>query len=227
MKLLTSLLLFALLSLMLTSGNVLAGDPALTCIDDIQNNQNLQILQGKILLSGHTGELTLAMLLNSNIPTKEEQEALSLWVSERDKCMRLGEVWREKNLYPAQITIFNGFETDLLTLTADLYAGKITYGDFAKARASKYTEAERNWASVKQQISQQQQQLNQQQQEEINQRQAMAQQEELARRQAALGILLNQRNQQPYQLQPYQMPGLQTTTSTCNKVGNQVICTTR
>ena len=137
------------------SSNTLAGDPSSECMERLKSRDELQILNGKVAL-GNTDDQTLEILSNDDLPTKKEKEAISKWVKERLICKQLGAEWRSKNYPPTLIPIVDGYYSDLTSLTADLYARKISYGDFAKARAKIEQDSKKNMADEAQLIEQQQ-----------------------------------------------------------------------
>ena len=123
----------------------------------------------------------------------------------------------------------------------------MTFGDFAKVRDKEFTELRNKITFEVQQVQAQREVEKRKQEQEArsaeDQRQAnairrteqaeaqrryaeqQAMQADESRRQAALQFLLNQRQAQPYQVQPYQMQVPRTTN--CNTFGNQTNCTTR
>jgi hypothetical protein len=136
------------------SSNALADDPSTECMDRLKLNDELHVLNGKIAL-GNTDDQTLEILSNDDLPTKKEKEAISIWVKERQICKQLGAEWRSKNYPPTLIPIVDGYYSDLTSLTADLYARKISYGEFAKARAKIDQESKKNMADEAQLIHEQ------------------------------------------------------------------------
>ena len=148
------------------SCNALAGDPSVECLEQLKSNDELQILKGKIAL-GSVDDQTLEILSNDDVPTKNEKEAISNWVRKRQGCKQLGAEWRSKNYSPTLIPIVNGYYSDFTSLTADLYAKKISYGDFAKGRAKIEQEFEKDMADEEQQIQEQKQAEKQQQESDI------------------------------------------------------------
>jgi flagellar biosynthesis GTPase FlhF len=186
-------------------------------------------------------------LANQSKATAKEKTALSILVSELDRCTELGADWRKQN-YPASINGYgNTYQSFLRSAMAELYAGKLTFGDFAKARDRELTELLNKVSQEVQQIQAQRAGEKRQQEQAANaaeeQRRAavrrsfeqaeaqrryeeqQAMQADESRRQAALQYLFNQRQAQPYQVQPYQMPVPKTTN--CSTYGNQTNCTTR
>ena len=209
-------------------GEEVPQDPSGPCFAAIADKPELQILKGKVVIGG--GSPTLEMLASTKKPTKAEKVAISAWVATAEECMRMGESWRAQN-YPASVNSMMGQRVvSAKALIADLYAGKISYGAYAKtwsADDAKYKVelndlvqkllAERKAQQEKQaQDDQRRQQDEQKRQQELADRnqtieqqnaliraqteQAQAQQE-TARRQQALQALQNMQRQQAIQQQ--------------------------
>ena len=227
-------------------GGAIAQDPSAVCIQQLGGDERLQSLFKKAPLDISKGQ-PLEVMANQSKATAKEKAALSLLVSELDKCTELGADWRKQN-YPPSINAYGStYQSFLRAALADLYAGKLTFGDFAKVRDKEFTELRNKITFEVQQIQAQRDMEKRKQEQEArsaeDQRQAnavrqaeqaeaqrryaeqQAMQADESRRQAALQLLLNQRQAQPYQVQPYQMPVPRTTS--CNTIGNQAYCTTR
>lgn len=144
----------------------MAGDPSGECLEQLKSDNELQILKGKIAL-GSIDDQTLEIVSNDDVPTKNEKEAISKRVMKRQGCKKLGAEWRSKNYPPTLIPIVDGYYSDFTSLAADLYAKKISYGDFAKERAKIEQEFENNMADEEQQIQDQRQAEKQQQESDI------------------------------------------------------------
>lgn len=223
-----------------------AQDPALPCLLQLKDDPQVQALLLKMPFDVTKGQ-PLEVLANKSKPTAKEKAALSYFASEGEKCLDLGSEWRKQN-YPAQLnSAMTSYRVDLLSGLADLYAENITYGELAKRRAKMAAELSIKVDSVIQEVKAQRQaneksrleaiaQQNQADREAERRRAAIAQQQmfarqqaeeqqEEARRQGLLQLLMNQRQAQPYQVQPYQIPVPKTTN--CFTYGNQVNCTTR
>lgn len=209
-----------------------AQDPSAACYQQLGGDERFQLLFKKAPLDISKGQ-SLEVMANQSKATSKEKAALSILVSEIDKCTEIGAEWRNQN-YPPSINAYSSsYQSFLRSALADLYAGKVTFGDFAKIRDKEFTELRNKIAFERQQI-QAQREMEKRKQELAarsaaeDQRRYVEQQEMQAdesRRQAALQLLLNQRQTQPYQIQPYQMPTPRTTN--CNTFGNQTNCTTK
>lgn len=150
------------------SGNVWAGDPSMECVDQLKSKDELQILMGKVAL-GSVDDQTLEILANDDVPTKKEKEVIPLWAKARQTCKKLGAEWRNNNYPPTLIPIVDGYYSDFTSLAADLYAKKISYGEFAKTRARLEQEFMKNMA-IEAQLIRQQEQAEKLQREALDQK---------------------------------------------------------
>ena len=161
-------------------------DPTPACLVALSQDGRLKAIQDKIAIVDAKYQ-TLDMLSNDKKPTKNERSLISLWATEGNKCIELGAQWRLQNYPPTVVALFNGYVSDLNSLGADLYSGKITYGAFAKKRAEKAKEFDTNAGKAVQEYIVQQQALDQQQRiadQQLKQREEeTARQNELAQRQ--------------------------------------------
>lgn len=161
-------------------------DPTPACLVALSQDGRLKAIQNKLAIVDAKYQ-TLEMLSNDKKPTKNERALISLWASEGNKCIELGGQWRLQNYPPTVVSLFNGYVSDLNSLGADLYSGKITYGTFAKKRAEKAKEFDASAGKAVQEYVIQQQALDQQQEiadQQLKQRkEEAASQQELAQRQ--------------------------------------------
>ncbi len=238
------------LLVLLSCGGALAQDPSAACVSELGEDARFLSLFKKAPLDISKGQ-PLEVLANPSKPTTKEKAVILILVSEIDRCTALGADWRKQN-YPASINGYsNSYQSFLRSAIADLYAGKLSFGDFAKARDREFTELLNKVNFEVQQLQARRAEDTRQQEQAAKvadeQRRAAAQrsaeqaeaqrryseqqamQADESRRQAALQYLLNQRQAQPYQMpvpvQPYQMPVPRTTN--CTTYGNQMNCSTR
>jgi flagellar biosynthesis GTPase FlhF len=227
-------------------------DPTTECITQIPLKKELQILNGKILLDGSVN-YSFEMLANNNYPSKKEIKAIALWVNEHKRCKALGNEWRTSRYPAAPLALVDKLYSDNIFLAADLYAKKVTYGDFAKGvikadqefgvgiaalheklRQQQQAEQQKNDANEQQR---QRESLARRQQSEQENRDALARQQQQEQAQQQQAALLQQQNlyrQQEYQRQVqesnrnYQNAIRQNPSSTtnCQMVGNQMNCNT-
>jgi cytochrome c len=231
--------------------NIEVIDPTTECITQIPFKKELQILNGKILLDG-SANYSFEMLANNSFPSKKEMKAISLWVNEHKRCKQIGNEWRTSRYPAAPLALVDKLYSDNIFLAADLYAKKISYGDFAKGVVKANQEFSVSTAALQQQQQlqlRQQQQAKQQQKDAIVQQQqrdtllrqqqseqqhqeALARQQQLEQAQQQQAALLQQQQylyrqqqiQQQQQQQIYTPP--RSTQSTCGWQGNQWVCNT-
>lgn len=109
-----------------------ATDPTDSCFANLPAQKELQILKGKIDLA--SGPVSLETLSNNKKPTPNEKVAILAFDKTVEQCRELGKDWRIKNVPSTINEIVNSAFSDLKLLLAELYAGRSTYGDFAKNR---------------------------------------------------------------------------------------------
>ncbi|MEK6770893.1 MAG: hypothetical protein AABY62_04535 [Pseudomonadota bacterium] len=155
---------------------------------------------------------TFGMLSNASKPNAAEKMAIAGWAKARQECYGMTIEWRKQyNLPPTLMAIQDAEHSSFLNLTADLYNGKLTYGEYAKARANIRAQSQQQWAKAAQHLREQQTAADER------------------RRNLALQYLLNQQpSAQPFTpVVPYQMQIPRTTTTNCFVIGNQMRCTTQ
>lgn len=212
-----------------------------SCEADFRSKKELQILRGKFDLS-ISADPPFEILANKKFPTAKEKKLISLWVSEHQRCMQLAKESDKVKFSPESSALRDKADTDMLFAAADLYAGKISYGEFAKAQIKIHQELEANEADLRQQLisklkkrmqDTEEEQRRQQEQayQTERQNQLLRAQEEQARRNAALQILLNRPPPPPVvytPIVPYQFPHRTTTNTNCTPDGyGGFNCTTR
>lgn len=116
------------------------------CEAKIVANKNLQILKGKIDLL-NTANQPIEILANNKVPSKKEKVALALWVEEQKRCSAPG-IEYHKSQSPEIGAIFDRAYSELFLSAADLYQGKITYGDFARATVKRHQDVKEQIAGV-------------------------------------------------------------------------------
>lgn len=172
-------------------------DPSGYCFESMPSRPEFQVLKGKVPFGGATNA-TLEMLASTKKPTAPEKAALSALATASAECMRLGATWRGENYPPTVNSMIERFTVASKARMADLYAGKITYGDFARTastaeaqfKAEVAEEVQRLVAARKAQLDQQAEAEKRRQQEVADRDQAAeaekAQQDAQIRAQAAL-----------------------------------------
>lgn len=182
-------------------------DPSATCITAMNENPELQILKTRFPLTGDV-PASLEMMGSEVRPNKNEKIALQKLDNNLYKCYLEGKEWRSKVYPPALNLASDEYITSQRAALADLYSGKIGYGDFIKRRE----EIDGRLLGVAREIQLQnaaeQRELARQAQrarEDAQQRQREYEEQRAAQnRSAAIGLLLqNQNNMAVQQQQNY------------------------
>ena len=210
-------------------------DPTRRCYALLWDKPELRALPDKFL----TSTPTVVMLADPGRPTEAERAAISAYVDAVDDCCLLGQSWRQRN-YPAALNALLIQQwTRQKALIAQLYGGKITYGDFANAQSADDAKFQAEFAELAQKIQAEQAQRRQAQRQ-YEQQQSQAEQAIRAQEQAAQAQLLmqmmqnNVNNAQQQAIQRQQQidlfrPTLQRPPmhTNCYMIGNQMNCTTQ
>ena len=242
----------AALLVVFSCGKGLAQDPSADCFARLKGDDRIQSLIEKFPFDMSKAQ-SLEILANPMKAAAKDKAALSIWMSEGDRCAELGTDWRRKN-YPASINALgNTYEATIKSAIADLYVGKLTFGEVAKIRAKEYAELQIRISVEVEKLQLQradaarQRELADKQMEEqqkADSRRALEQQEyqrniaqqqaaraEAARKQAILQYELDDMlmNQKPTQVsRPLVIPPMpKRVTTDCVRNGNYTNCTTR
>ncbi|KQM79882.1 hypothetical protein [Xylophilus sp. Leaf220] len=117
-----------------TVAQVLDADPTTDCLKAANRDPRLTLLEPKLGSLRSAGQASLPMLASKDYPTATEKVALEIWGSERQRCVKLGESYRAANLPLPLVSAFELGQRDLVFLTAKLYGGELTYGQFNMRR---------------------------------------------------------------------------------------------
>lgn len=204
-------------------------DPSSKCLMLMRDDPQAQVLWSKMPFDVSKGQ-PLEILASNDKPTPDEKAALSFVATQWQSCLDLGEAWRHRN-YPAEVNaLLTTYRTDGLLALADLYGGKITYGEMARIRAKLSTDLKNNVDAVVAKTTAQReddarhvQELAAARNEADRQAQMQADiQRQSALRQAALEML----SRPAYQVPLYQIPIQKTTITNCLVAPGSVNCTT-
>jgi hypothetical protein len=133
----------------------LMGDPALNPIRD------------KVALYD-VEQQTFAMRTSTDHASAEEKQAISLWAQKRDQCELMNRPIFAKA--PVQMSAVTKATKQVVdSMIAELYLGKITYGELANKRAKNYAEYRTTLANIQQALAMQNQQAQFQAQQLANQ----------------------------------------------------------
>ena len=136
-------------------GDDLTQDPTTPCFASLADNPDFQILKGKMDIGGN-GNPPLDLLANTKKPTKMEKTAISKLVTANEICIRLGEEWRAKNWPKEVASLLDQYLVLAKSRTADLYARKITYGEYAQADAAALAKYKADLSEIAQKLTAQQ-----------------------------------------------------------------------
>lgn len=126
--------------------SVLAQESATDCELQILANKDFAVLKGKLDLL-NTADQPTEILGNTKTPSKTEKAVIAKWVEEYKKCSKPG-IEHHKSRSPETATVFENAYADLYFSAADLYQGKITYGDFARASVKRHQEVRARVAAI-------------------------------------------------------------------------------
>jgi hypothetical protein len=108
--------------------------PDIACGEALVKRTDFDPIRTKVFLAGAQGQ-PAEMLSNSGTPTNAEKPVIATWIDARQDCFRQGQAWREeRRMSPEFSAIAKDTNAAFLALTADLQAGKLTYGEYARAR---------------------------------------------------------------------------------------------
>ena len=134
-------------------------DPAIACLNSLLDKPALNAVRDKIALVDARAQ-TLSMLSNEAKPKKTEKEAISVWVLETEKCVSASRQWHQEHYPASMLSLIDTYFATMKLRAADLYAGKITFGAFARDRAAMTTKLDADLVEIGQTIREQERQAN-------------------------------------------------------------------
>jgi len=102
------------------------------CLTNLTELPEARILAKKLPIDKKP---SFELLADSLKPTTKEKSAISVVVNEWERCLDIAASWRAQQYSPVINGLFNSYWLDLKSMLADLYAGKMSFGEAAKARA--------------------------------------------------------------------------------------------
>jgi hypothetical protein len=108
-------------------------DPTGACVANLSGDPEFAALGTKIPLF-NAYSATPAMLADASKPSAAERGVIELWVARRDGCYERGRAWRANNLGPQFVALSEQGQSSFGALAAELYTGRITYGEFSTRR---------------------------------------------------------------------------------------------
>jgi hypothetical protein len=190
------------------AGSVVAAEMTVAeCEAQIVANKNFQVLKGKLDLL-YSANPPIEILANAKVPSKKEKAAISLWVEEQKRCSAPGIAYHKSR--SAEIgAIYDQAYAEMYMSAADLYQGKITYGDFAKAGVRRHQEIRDRISVVvtkflEQKAERERQEARAREFEEEQKRAELARAQENERQRRNQVLMMQQQQQQQAQQQQYQ-----------------------
>lgn len=117
-----------------TSRPTSADDPTLSCFRSAFADPRLAPLTPRVGSVSTSSAITLDMLADKSTANEEERGALKVWGDARLHCLDLGKQFRANYAPPGWDAAYSRSQMDLVLLTARLYSGEISYGQFNTAR---------------------------------------------------------------------------------------------
>ena len=117
-------------------------DPRLSCQSSWELDARFTVLATKISLTGLT-DLTFPMLSNQAMPSAKEQQSIAALADEFKKCINQSAQYRRSNYSKEVNALLEREDAAFLDGAIDLYAKKISYGNY-NYRAQKITKESKN-----------------------------------------------------------------------------------
>jgi hypothetical protein len=111
-----------------------ADDPSVKCFAEMETDQRFAILRPHIGSMTRANAASLEVLASTARPTDQEKRAISVWGVARQTCAAMGDSFRAQYAPPGWKLAVDDGQQQVLGLMARLYAGEITYGEFARGR---------------------------------------------------------------------------------------------
>ena len=106
-------------------------DPVYTCRDNVAADPEFKGLSSKMPLGG-VRDVTFQMLANESYPNLKERKAIADLVIAHMSCTKAGDAYRQRNYPPQVVAMLNESESNMVSIAAELYNKKLTYGQFNK-----------------------------------------------------------------------------------------------
>lgn len=81
------------------------------------------------------------MLADKSKPNKAEKAAIFAYALKREECAKIGFEWLRKSYVPMQLVLAEAQQAQSRLLLADLYGGKLSYGQFATKRQAQIADS--------------------------------------------------------------------------------------
>lgn len=136
-----------------------ADDPTEVCFEQLIRDARFDALYTKTPRLAR--EATLEQLASKEVPDEQGKKDLAEWVSFRLHCLKSGAGFRAENAPPGYDAVYIWLQVEVANAAAQLYAGDMTYGQFAQKRLALGPEYEARMSAV---MSRHQAAVNQQNQ---------------------------------------------------------------
>lgn len=113
--------------------------PSAQCIENAQGEVRFDVLRGKLPLRW-SEEATFQMLALDRVPSSDERAALGQWGEVRERCFRAGEAFLQ-GLPGEQAALAKESFGAGQRMLAELFNGRITFGEFNRRRSAMTDEA--------------------------------------------------------------------------------------
>jgi hypothetical protein len=111
-----------------------APNPAIACGETIQRNPDFAPIRGKVFLGNAQNQPADLM----NIPDKAtdaEKSVIAAWLAARQNCFHQSQAWLQQGgMAKEYLSLLGDINSASVARTEDLMAGRLTYGDYARAR---------------------------------------------------------------------------------------------
>jgi hypothetical protein len=125
---------------------------------EIYRDSSLDPIRKKVAI-GSLKDQTFEMRTNTEYPTAEEKRAIVIWGKDRDSCFRAGATFLA--MLPAEVAaVMCAYYEVIDSFIAELYHGRITYGELAAHRSRNADEMQTAVADIKQALRSQDQQAH-------------------------------------------------------------------
>lgn len=135
--------------------NVSAQSSSDQCLQNIEDDPAAAAIKGKVAFN--VKNQTIEMLANTQKPNAQEKKAILFWDTQRTNCINARLARESNQAIPASIRAIEINHQEIRkNLIVGLYAGNLTYGEFAKKSSEAYNKAFLARAEIVDQLSKQQ-----------------------------------------------------------------------
>jgi hypothetical protein len=110
----------------------------------------LDPIRGKVALNNSVKQTTFAMRTDTKTVSPGEKPLIALWADKREQCFRVYDPALEPLAAPQVVVVWHAMWGATDAAIAELYLGRITYGDFAVKRLAISEESDMAIADIRQ-----------------------------------------------------------------------------